>query len=445
MRLAAKEKRGYVPLPPRTLELVEQRIAPASFDALIRLLDPCAGKGWALYDLTRRLRSMRSDNGSAPLVIPYAVEPDFARYDQCLDRFGRDYTFQASWEEMTVANHGFSLIYLNPPYDWEAVSRENEEGNEGTSSKKNRVEYNFLRETMQKLQPDGLLIFVLQHKILGTERVARTIAANFYDIRVYSLPDGEYEEYEQCVMFAYRRESIVDDNAGAKELMRWKTTRPPLLDDYDADGNDGKPYVYLVPPASLPQTKMVFRRTQLTYQETAALVYKEGASFTTDWQRLREPPPVNFQPVIRLRTGHIGPLISSGQLKTVNLGDMLVRGSASKEIVAQDEYGQLVDKDSPRCKTWTERFTTKIHCITDTAATRSSAAPTSCATCWRNTARCCMRSCRTATRPCTPAPRPRNGRYSAASCPKRRCPAARRQACSRRRSTSSPPSAECSS
>ena len=309
---------------------------------------------------------MRSENGSAPLVIPYAVEPDFARWDQCLDRFGRDYAFSATWEEMTVANHGFSLIYLNPPYDYEAVSRENEEGNEGTSSKKNRVEYNFLRETMQKLQPDGLLIFVLQHKILGTERVARTIAANFYDIRVYSLPDGEYEEYEQCVMFAYRRESIVDDNAGAKELMRWKTTRPPLLDDYDADGNDGKPYVYLVPPASLPQTKMVFRRTQLTFQETAELVYREGASFTTDWQRLREPPPVNFRPVIRLRTGHIGPLISSGQLKTVNLGDMLVRGSASKEIVAQDEYGQLVDKDSPRCKTWTERFTTKIHCITGT-------------------------------------------------------------------------------
>ena len=90
MRLAAKEKRGYVPTPPRTLDLIEQRLAPASFDGLIRLLDPCAGKGWALYDITRRLRSVRSENNSSALVIPYAVEPDFARWDQCLDRFGRD-------------------------------------------------------------------------------------------------------------------------------------------------------------------------------------------------------------------------------------------------------------------------------------------------------------------------------------------------------------------
>ena len=148
--------------------------------------------------------------------------------------------------------------------------------------------------------------------------------------------------------------------------MQWKTTRPPLLDDYDADNNDGKPYVYLVPAASLPQTKMVFRRTQLTFQETAELVYREGASFTTDWQRLREPPQSTSGQSFGCAPAHIGPLISSGQLKTVNLGDMLVRGSASKEIVAQDEYGQLVDKDSPRCKTWTERFTTKIHCITST-------------------------------------------------------------------------------
>jgi transposase InsO family protein len=112
MRLAAKEKRGYVPLPPRTLELVEQRIAPASFDGLIRGLDPCAGKGWALYDLTRRLRSIRSENNSAAHVLPYAVEPNYERWDQCLDRFGRDYAVNAPWEEMTVANHASRFIVL---------------------------------------------------------------------------------------------------------------------------------------------------------------------------------------------------------------------------------------------------------------------------------------------------------------------------------------------
>ena len=60
--------------------------------------------------------------------------PNYERWDQCFDRFGRDYAINAPWEEMTVANHAFSFLYLNPPYDWEAVSRENEDGNEGTSS-----------------------------------------------------------------------------------------------------------------------------------------------------------------------------------------------------------------------------------------------------------------------------------------------------------------------
>ena len=360
MRLAGKEKRGYYPTPPRTLYAITSMLAPAAYDGLIRGLDPCAGKGAALDEVTWGLRSKRSETGASANVMSYAVEPAPARYEACLSIFGRDQTLNTSWEETTVANQAFSFLYLNPPYDWEAVEREEEDGNEAPSSRRNRLEYNFLRETMHKLQAGGLLIFIVPHKILGIERVARTIANNFEDIRVYSLPDGEYEAYSQCVLFAYRRDGLAEDEETTKELMKYGAHRPPLINEHDAETG---PYIYKVPLATLPQSKMVFRRTVLTYEQTAALVYNEGASFTTDWQRLRNPPPVNFKPVIRLRTGHIGPLISSGQLGTVNLGDKLIRGAATKEIVAQDEYGQVVEKDSRTCKTWTERFSTKIYCL----------------------------------------------------------------------------------
>lgn len=67
----------------------------------------------------------------------------------------------------------FSLLYLNPPYDWDAVEQEEQEDNETPSSRKNRLEYNFLRESYSKLQPGGVLVYVIPHKILGVERRAR--------------------------------------------------------------------------------------------------------------------------------------------------------------------------------------------------------------------------------------------------------------------------------
>ena len=367
MRLAAKEKGGWYPTPSRSLFAIVQLLRTGATEGIVRALDPCAGEGDALNELCWTLRSTRpATNGTAPAVqiIPYAVEPAPRRYEKCLDRFGRDQTIKAHWEETTVANASFSILWLNPPYDWDAVEQDEQEqleNNESTSSRKNRLEYNFLRETYQKLQPGGVLVFILPHRILGTERVARTLSSNFSDIRVFSFPDGpeDYDRFKQCVLFAYRRESSTEDEETTKLLMTFGSERPPTLYQINPDA---KP-IYTVPAAILPQNKMIFRQTVLTYDETAQLVYSEGASFSQDWQRLRNPPPVNFRPVIRLRTGHIGPLVSSGQLKTVNLGDMLVRGAAAKEIVAQDEYGQMVEQHSKTCKTWTERFTTQIYCL----------------------------------------------------------------------------------
>lgn len=174
-----------------------------------------------------------------------------------------------------------------------------------------------------------------------------------------SFPDGEYDLFKQCVIFAYRRDGLTEDPAKAKELMRWAIDRPPEL--YPIDETNMP--VYLVPATALPQNKFVFRQTTLSYEESAELVYKQGAANTLEWQRLRNPPKTAFQPVIRLRTGHIGPLISSGQLGTVNLGDLLIRGKDNKRIVAQNEYGQVVEPNSRGCKTWTEQFATEIYCV----------------------------------------------------------------------------------
>lgn len=123
---------------------------------------------------------------------------------------------------MTVADHSFSLIYLNPPYDYEAVKRE--EDGDNTSTRKNHVEYNFLRETMQKLQPDGLLIFVLQHKILGTDTSRAPSPPTSTTSVSIRCPTANTRSTSSACCLPTTIDSVVDDDAGAKELMKWKTT-----------------------------------------------------------------------------------------------------------------------------------------------------------------------------------------------------------------------------
>ncbi|MFN8467297.1 MAG: DUF6094 domain-containing protein [Caldilineaceae bacterium] len=361
MRLRAKEKGGFYPLPSRTRYALAQMLKPAVFEGLIRLLDPCAGEGQALDEILWALRYAKSPTTTTKAeILAYAVEPHAGRYWECQRLFTQARSLKAYWEETTVSEAAFSLLYLNPPYDWDAVEQEEQEDNETPGSRKNRLEYNFLRESLTKLQAGGVLVYVLPHRILGVERVARTLANNFRDITVFSLPEGEYEIFKQCVVFAYRRDGLVEDGVTAKELMRWGVDRPPVI--YPLD-EEAKTPVYLVPASTLPPTKLVFRQTTLSYEESAELVYTQGAAKSLEWQRMRNPPKTSFQPVIRLRTGHIGPLISSGQLGTVNLGDLLIRGKDNKRIIAQNEYGQVVEPNSRTCKTWTEQFATEIFCI----------------------------------------------------------------------------------
>lgn len=341
MRIAAAEKMGYYPTPSKTLDCVAQLIRPAVKGGSFRLLDPCAGQGEALSYVADALARQGAH------VQTYGVELSHVRaelaarvLDQCIC---------ADWADMTCAHKGFSLLWLNPPYDAEA-------GQAGTH--KRRLEYVFLQNTLKALQPGGLLVYIVPLKLLGMPNVARFLAGYFEQIAVYTLPAGEYEQFGQVVLFAYRKvRAFQDDSEMARLLRLVETAAVPVLDPGAA--------VRTVPVATLPASKFFLRKTTLAPEEVLSTIVTHGVYTTRHWgDLLNTLSDGAFTPVVPLKTGHVGSLISSGQMGTVQLGALLVKGRAIKVTDYLDQQGNIVQADSPEAATARERFETRVFTLT---------------------------------------------------------------------------------
>src|SRR5260370_5733757 len=137
MRNVARIKLGYYPLPPdegaRLRQLLNYPADPVS------VLDPCAGTGAALVQLTDNANTNR-----------YAVELD-AEQARLAEAAGLA-TSHANIFDVTAKVESFSLLYLNPPYDSEVSSFGNK-----------RMELLFLRRTLRWLVNGGILLMVVPH------------------------------------------------------------------------------------------------------------------------------------------------------------------------------------------------------------------------------------------------------------------------------------------
>jgi hypothetical protein len=110
MRPHGKAKLGFFPLPvPEAERLKSCFVAGSEFSAL----DPCVGDGVAFMHLLAGTRARR-----------YGIEIDAYRAQQASD-LGID-TLQASVFDVRSLAEAFSLLYLNPPYDFEIGEASNQ-------------------------------------------------------------------------------------------------------------------------------------------------------------------------------------------------------------------------------------------------------------------------------------------------------------------------------
>ncbi len=172
------------------------------------LVDPCAGDGAAIAELRKRWFPKGERDASI-----YAVEFEEQRAkDQrlrlSLSSASRDVSLHCDAFHLDITpQDGASLLYLNPPYDFDKVQ--------------GRREQRFLERWTAALLPgEGVLLFVVPFYAL--EASAGFLSRHYQDLRAWRFPDAFYQAFRQCVLIARRRGTPLPENAlDQRRSERW--------------------------------------------------------------------------------------------------------------------------------------------------------------------------------------------------------------------------------
>jgi Uncharacterised methyltransferase family (DUF6094) len=290
VHIHGKTRLGFFPLPLSEAQRLKNYLTfPGQFSAI----DPCVGDGVAFSALTEGAPGRR-----------YGVEIDAHRAAQART-LGIE-VVQASTMDVRCNAESFSLLYLNPPYDWES----GETGNQ-------RLESVFLEHTYRWLKPEGILIFVIPQ--LRLKPCARLLADHFKDLRVYRLTEPECVQYKQIALLGVRRKrherprdtALIEANEYFEQLAIEREL-PPLSDTPEA--------IYRVPESG----PAVLSNTGIPLDEVEDLLLHSAAYRQASRILLHERSAVRGRPLTPLHGGHVGLLCTAGLLNGVfGEGDQL--------------------------------------------------------------------------------------------------------------------------
>jgi len=283
MRPHGKTKLGFFPLPvPEATRLKNFFAFAPEFSAL----DPCVGDGVAFTHLLQGVTTHR-----------YGIEIDANRAEQATV-LGIE-TLQANAMDVRCPPEAVSLLYLNPPYDWECGESNNQ-----------RLELVFLEHSYRWLKAGGVLVFVIPQ--LRLAKCARLLSEHFTDLRVFRLTEAACLEYKQVVVLGTRRKrhSKVSDAAlldGVRylEALATKSELEPLGD---------KPEIqYEIPPSG----PVVLTHVGIPLDEVEDLLPESAAYRQVGRVLLPKLNDVKGRPLTPLHGGHVGLLCTAGMLNGI--------------------------------------------------------------------------------------------------------------------------------
>jgi predicted RNA methylase len=282
VRLEGRKKLGYFPLPEEHGPRICARL---SFpEQLTYALDPCAGTGAALQAIT--------SNSGAEL---YAIELDANRADAA--KHAGLHVIHGNVFDVRARVERLSLLYLNPPYDFEIGPLDNK-----------RMERLFLQHTYAWLKPKGVLVMVIPGKALLN--LLDTLATRFKDVRVYRMDGDESRKYDQYAVFGVRHNNTGRDadaiNRSIRQEMLDRASLPALTDFTDA--------IYQVPAAG---DEVVLSYTGIPLDEV-----EDKLSQSVAWRHavpllLPREEVAGGRPITPLHGGHVGLLATAGMLNGV--------------------------------------------------------------------------------------------------------------------------------
>ena len=218
MRSQARLKLGYYPLPGGEAQRIRRFLRFSAEPG--QTLDPCCGTGGALKALT-----------AGASARTHGIELDAYRAAEAREVL--DEAIQGSAFDTHAPVESFSLLYLNPPYDFEVGEGKNK-----------RMERLFLEHVARWLKPGGVLVFVLPYDRVCDCR--GTLTTQFRDKAIYRLTAPESVTYKQVVLFGVRRSrqerermpdrAVNEGNWKLQQLTRSYDAIQPLPDEPDQIG-----------------------------------------------------------------------------------------------------------------------------------------------------------------------------------------------------------------
>ena len=325
MRPHGQTKLGFFPLPiPEAKRLKSWLTFPEQFSAL----DPCVGDGVAFAHLLKDVAAHR-----------YGIEVDANRADQAR-ALGIE-TLQANTMDVRCPAEAVSLLYLNPPYDWEAGESNNQ-----------RLEAVFLEHTYRWLKAGGVLLFVIPQMRLA--KCARLVSEQFVDLRVFRLTEPACLQFKQIVVIATRRKrhARLSDTA----LLEGVRYLEMLSTKADLESMGGTAEVRYEVPTSEP---VALTNMGIPLDEVEDLLLQSSAYRQAGRVLLPKLGDVKGRPLTPLHGGHVGLLCTAGMLNGV-FGGGEGRHIAHWRSVKFTDHWEEEEEDGTRILHGRERFSHEL-------------------------------------------------------------------------------------
>jgi hypothetical protein len=319
---------GYYPTPDHVTSIIT-RYLRRQRDGLIRVLDPCAGEGTAIKAI-----------GGHLMAETYGIELDLERGGRARHILTK--CIVTDYQNTRISHGCFSLLWLNPPYDWGA--------RETDLDKSERLERTFLRDCIPYLSSHGILVYLIPQPRLDGQ-IARMLSYRFSGIAVYRFPEEDYRAFRQLVIFGVLKKKPDQDDPIAEYLKKC------------GEQNAGVPYLPHDPPRiyevplSPVRAGFVFRSKDIVPEELSLEVLEHGAfpeirDLTTPLRMVEK-----IKPIMPLRHGHLAQILACGLMNGVvwdraKRNPLLVKGITKKEVKHSVEMeGDLerhIDRDQIR-------------------------------------------------------------------------------------------------
>ena len=330
MRLAAQAKGGYYPTPDRVVDMIADLIGPSPgyyhhAGTTLRILDPCCGAGDALDRLSKRIHR----SNTVP-VETFGVELHRERSEEARQRLDR--VLATDLFQTAIANGAFSVLYLNPPYDFDGEQK--------------RTEHAFLTYTTRYLAENGLLVFIVPRQRLAVS--ARYLSTHYRGIRIWAFPQPEREVFDQVALLAYRKEDPSPDRFSEGLVQKWSFGEPQSLRFHR--------YPEVTAPC-VPAGDILFGTRTVDPVAAATEARRSGLWTNTEITDTLWPTTVvRTRPLMPLRKGHMAMLVAAGFLDNLCLEAegrrILVKGRTSKAM-------EMVE-DSPEREVYRDRLKTTV-------------------------------------------------------------------------------------